>query len=226
MGESGSIRRSGSSREGTPSPSAAAEPAVPERTPRKPAQGPERASEWTAERMSERAAERAGARAQEREAARAHRLDSTGVGKPIPRSEAEAQGLEREKPLLRPARSTSSRRNAPYIRQPKPRKTAEAIDDLGEDESYSSGFAHDSNIAVGGSLPLSGQPYRRSRADMGKLQRDLHYGQYLEIPKGRRQIFASRERERQIRSRIAAVVVIAVLLLATLLILRLGGALG
>lgn len=201
MGESGSIRRSVSSREGTPSPSAAAEPTTAERTPRKGAE-----------------------RSQEREAARERRLDSTGVGKPIPRSEA--KGLEREKPLLRPTRSTGSRRNAPYIRQPKPRKTAEAIDDLGEDESYSAGFAHDSNIAVGGSLPLSGQPYRRSRADMGKLQRDLHYGQYLEIPKGRRQIFASRERERQIRSRIAAVVVIAVLLLATLLILRLGGALG
>ena len=201
MGESGSIRRSVSSREGTPSPSAAAEPTTAERTPRKGAE-----------------------RSQERVATRERRLDSTGVGKPIPRSEA--KGLEREKPLLRPTRSTGSRRNAPYLRQPKPRKTAEAIDDLGEDESYSAGFAHDSNIAVGGSLPLSGQPYRRSRADMGKLQRDLHYGQYLEIPKGRRQIFASRERERQIRSRIAAVVVIVVLLLATLLILRLGGALG
>ena len=201
MGESGSIRRSVSSREGTPSPSAAAEPTTAERTPRKGAE-----------------------RSQERVATRERRLDSTGVGKPIPRSEA--KGLEREKPLLRPTRSTGSRRNAPYIRQPKPRKTAEAIDDLGEDESYSAGFAHDSNIAVGGSLPLSGQPYRRSRADMGKLQRDLHYGQFLEIPKGRRQIFASRERERQIRSRIAAVVVIVVLLLATLLILRLGGALG
>ena len=201
MGESGSIRRSVSSREGTPSPSAAAEPTTAERTPRKGAE-----------------------RSQERVATRERRLDSTGVGKPIPRSEA--KGLEREKPLLRPTRSTGSRRNAPYIRQPKPRKTAEAIDDLGEDESYSAGFAHDSNIAVGGSLPLSGQPYRRSRADMGKLQRDLHYGQYLEIPKGRRQIFASRELERQIRSRIAAVVVIVVLLLATLLILRLGGALG
>ena len=201
MGESGSIRRSVSSREGTPSPSAAAEPTTAERTPRKGAE-----------------------RSQERVATRERRLDSTGVGKPIPRSEA--KGLEREKPLLRPTRSTGSRRNAPYIRQPKPRKTAEAIDDLGEDESYSAGFAHDSNIAVGGSLPLSGQPYRRSRADMGKLQRDLHYSQYLEIPKGRRQIFASRERERQIRSRIAAVVVIVVLLLATLLILRLGGALG
>ena len=201
MGESGSIRRSVSSREGTPSPSAAAEPTTAERTPRKGAE-----------------------RSQERVATRERRLDSTGVGKPIPRSEA--KGLEREKPLLRPTRSTGSRRNAPYIRQPKPRKTAEAIDDLGEDESYSAGFAHDSNIAVGGSLPLSGLPYRRSRADMGKLQRDLHYGQYLEIPKGRRQIFASRERERQIRYRIAAVVVIVVLLLATLLILRLGGALG
>ncbi|MGI6756208.1 MAG: hypothetical protein ACOX4F_09385 [Atopobiaceae bacterium] len=154
---------------------------------------------------------------------RAMRVDSTGVGKPIPRSKADAQGIERERPLMRPARKPA--RNTPYIRQPKPRKTAEAIDDIGEDESYSTGFAHDSNFSVGGPSPISGQVYRQSRADMGKLQRGLHYGQYLEIPKGRRQIFASRERERQIRSRIAAVVVIAALALATLLVLRLGGAL-
>ena len=44
-----------------------------------------------------------------------------------------------------------------------------------------------------------------------QLRRDLHYGQYLEIPKGRRDIFASRERKTRIKTAIALVAVLAVL---------------
>lgn len=101
----------------------------------------------------------------------------------------------------------------PYVRKPRPRKTQEAIDDLADDNTPSATYAHDSNVAVGGVTPLAGRPYSRSRSDMGKLQRDLHYGQYLEIPKGKRQIFASRERSRQIRSRIVIGVILVVLVL-------------
>jgi cell division septal protein FtsQ len=46
---------------------------------------------------------------------------------------------------------------------------------------------------------------------MPQLRRDLHYGQYLEIPKGRRDIFASRERKMRIRSVIALIAVIVIL---------------
>lgn len=46
---------------------------------------------------------------------------------------------------------------------------------------------------------------------MPQLRRDLHYGQYLEIPKGRRDIFASRERKMRIRSVVALIAVIVVL---------------
>lgn len=144
-------------------------------------------------------------------------LESTGVGKPIPRGRAHELGGTGEVPLPRPRGYTGNR--TPYIRQPRPRKTQEAINDMEQDETYSVGFAHDSNVAVGGNTPLSGLGYRRSRADMGKLQRDLHYGQYLEIPKGKRQIFSSRERERQIRSRAAMVGVVAFLIIATIIII-------
>ena len=103
----------------------------------------------------------------------------------------------------------------PYVRKPKPRKTQEAINDFEQDESFSAGFTHDSNVTVRGRNPLSGTAYSRSRANMSQLQRDLHYGQYLEIPKGKRQIFSSRERSAAIRSRaITAAIVIVLVIVA------------
>ena len=104
----------------------------------------------------------------------------------------------------------------PYVRKAKPRKTQEAINDFEQDESYASSFTHDSNITVRGRNPLSGSAYSRSRTNMTKLQRDLHYGQYLEIPKGRRQIFSSRERSAAIRSRAAIAAILIVLLIVAI----------
>ena len=112
--------------------------------------------------------------------------------------------------------SESIENRTPYVRKPKPRKTQEAINDFEQDESYASGFTHDSNITVRGRNPLSGSAYSRSRTNMTKLQRDLHYGQYLEIPKGRRQIFSSRERSAAIRSRAAIAGILIVLLLVAI----------
>ena len=112
----------------------------------------------------------------------------------------------------------------PYVRRSRPRKTQEAINDIEQDETYSAGFTHDSNITVRGRNPLSGTPYNRSRANMPQLQRDLHYGQYLEIPKGRRQIFSSRERSAAIRTRAITaaicIVLLVVMIIAWQLILK------
>lgn len=103
----------------------------------------------------------------------------------------------------------------PYVPKARPRKTQEAINDLEEDESFAAGFTHDSNVTVGSRNPLSGRAYNRSRGGVAQLQRDLHYGQYLEIPKGKRQIFSSRERSAAIRSRaIIAVIMIALVVIA------------
>lgn len=103
----------------------------------------------------------------------------------------------------------------PYVPKARPRKTQEAINDLEEDESFAAGFTHDSNVTVGSRNPLSGRAYNRSRGGVAQLQRDLHYGQYLEIPKGKRQIFSSRERSAAIRSRaIIAVIMITLVVIA------------
>lgn len=97
----------------------------------------------------------------------------------------------------------------PYVRTPRPRITQPAINDLADDDDLAtSGYTHDSGYTSGGALS-SGRGYRRSRSDMNQLRRNLHYGQYLEIPKGRRDIFAKRERASRVKSLLAAVVVIA-----------------
>ena len=68
---------------------------------------------------------------------------------------------------------------------------------------------HDSDYV--GSRGMGGRSYRRSREQGEQLRRNLHYGQYLEIPKGRRDIFVSRERKSRRRSLIACIVVLAIL---------------
>lgn len=109
----------------------------------------------------------------------------------------------------------------PYVRKQRPRKTQEAINDLEQDETYAQGFTHDSNVTVSSRNPLSGTVYSRSRQKMPQLQRDLHYGQYLEIPKGRRQIFSSRERAAAVRSRAFTAIIVIILIVVAAIALNL-----
>lgn len=115
----------------------------------------------------------------------------------------ETPAPEASQPAPRPQR---------YTRARTPHKTVAPINDFDNQVSSEGfeGFTHDSDYANRGSV-LSGRSYRKSRSEMPQLRRDLHYGQYLEIPKGRRDIFASRERKMRIRSAIALIAVIVVL---------------
>lgn len=115
----------------------------------------------------------------------------------------------------------------PYVRQPRARITQPAINDLAADDDLAaSAYTHDSDFTTGGGI-ASGRGYSRSRSDMRRLQKDLHYGQYLEIPKGRRDIFAKRERANRAKSLVAAVVVIAlVFFVGYLVVTWLSGSLG
>lgn len=110
-----------------------------------------------------------------------------------------------------PARETPAPR---YVRRRAPHRSQGTVDDLTDDSVPHASYTHDSNIAVGGSTPLSGMAYRRSRNNMSRVKSGSRYGQYLEIPKGRRSIFASRERARRRRSVLALAAVVALLILA------------
>ncbi|MCH3967323.1 MAG: hypothetical protein PHR15_08075 [Atopobiaceae bacterium] len=79
---------------------------------------------------------------------------------------------------------------------------------------------HDSSYIKPSKNPLAGIGYRRSRSKMPQLQHELHYGQYLEMPKGRRSIFASQEQRRHQRGVIAGIIVVAVLAIVGFLIWR------
>ena len=103
-----------------------------------------------------------------------------------------------------------ARRPAPYVRQRPAHRSVEPIDDLAEEGVEPEVMTHESGYTVRGGA-LSGGAYRRSRAGGEQLRRDLHYGQYLEIPKGRRDIFASRERKTRIKTAVALLVLLAVL---------------
>ena len=109
-----------------------------------------------------------------------------------------------------PNRGTAGRHATPYVRQRPAHRSVEPIDDLAQEPDEAGYVTHDSDFTVPGGA-ISGRAYRRSRAEGAQLRRDLHYGQYLEIPKGRRDIFASRERRTRIKTAVALFVVLAVL---------------
>ena len=105
-----------------------------------------------------------------------------------------------------------------YVRQRTPHRSQGSLDDLADDSQDAGNYTHDSNISVGGATPLSGMAYRRSRSNMSRVKNGSRYGQYLEIPKGRRTIFASRERARRRKSVLALLAVVTLLALAAMFI--------
>lgn len=107
-----------------------------------------------------------------------------------------------------------------YVRPRTYHRSAEPIDDLAyaEDQAFEASVVHDSDFTIGSRNPFSGKGYRRSQREMPQLRQDLKYGQYLSIPKGRRSIFQSRERQQRIRSVVGLIIVIALLAVAAVLI--------
>ena len=104
--------------------------------------------------------------------------------------------------LPREAEEAAPVERTPYVHKRAPRRTIEAIES-------STVYTHESDIAIGGMV--SDGRYRRARAEVSQFQKNNRYGQYLEIPKGRRSIFVKRESARRRRSVLAALVVIALL---------------
>lgn len=114
--------------------------------------------------------------------------------------------------------STPTAQAAPrYVRKRTPHVSQGTLDDLYDESEDSITYTHDSNISVGGATPLSGMAYRRARSRLNRVN-NTRYGQYLEIPKGRRTIFASRERARRRNSVLALFAVIILLALAAILL--------
>lgn len=105
-----------------------------------------------------------------------------------------------------------------YVREPVPHHTQAAINRMDEDDFESSiDYSHESGYTTRRGSAFSGGGYRRSRADEQRFKKDLKYGQYLEVPKGRRDLFASQQQQRARTAAIVAVLVAAVLIVALIL---------
>lgn len=115
-----------------------------------------------------------------------------------------------------------------YHRPATPHRTMPPVDDLAEDDLEAQiNYVHDTDYANRSLDPLSSREYRRNRSELSKAQKDLKYGQYLSVPKGRRAIFARQERVRRIKTIVAAVLLVAVIgVVAYLLWQLIQGALG
>lgn len=119
-------------------------------------------------------------------------------------------------PSPAPAGSAAPARDAyrpAYVRPAKPRRTVASIDNIDQDAFDARGnYTHDSNFSASG----------QNRIRQGdRLRRDSQYGQYLEVPKGKKTIFSSREQARQRRSAIVMAAIVAVLVILLVVAVRL-----
>lgn len=100
---------------------------------------------------------------------------------------------------------------APLTREPTPHRTQPPVDLMSEDDEASAiDYAHESDYTTRRGSMLSGAGYRRSRSDERRFKEGLKYGQYLEVPKGRRDLFATKKQQRNRRVAIACIAVVAV----------------
>lgn len=105
-----------------------------------------------------------------------------------------------------------------YVHPTRPHVTQGTIDDDTRDAFENNGtYAHDSNFTARGASPIAGRQYRRGRADMDRLRRDSQYSQYLQVPKGKRAIFSSREQARRRKSTIAVIAIVALILIVLII---------
>ena len=99
----------------------------------------------------------------------------------------------------------------PYVRRHRPHKTVEPISDFtlpGEKleipENQAAGFESSK-----GAYAKKG--WRKPKNEIAHLRKDVHYGQYLQVPKGQRDIFVRKERRSNAGSLIAAIIVLAII---------------
>ena len=114
--------------------------------------------------------------------------------------------------------SAPMRGREPFVREPVPHVTQPAVDLMEEDDTEGAiDYTHESDFTTRRGPVLSGAGYRRSRADEKRFKKDLKYGQYLSVPKGRRDLFSSKRQMQQRRMTVALVAVVAVAVAALII---------
>ena len=98
----------------------------------------------------------------------------------------------------------------PYVHQRRAHKTVEPISDFSRPDEEEVSTLHDSSFTLGKGGRGS-RNWKKANGEIAQLRKDLHYGQYLQVPKGQRDIFAKKERRSNAGSLIAAVIVLIII---------------
>ena len=101
-----------------------------------------------------------------------------------------------------------------FVHPPARRRTQPPVNVSAEDFDPID-YAESTSYTSRSHQPLSGAGYRRSRHHAERMKRNLRYGQYLEVPKGQRDIFSPQDRRRS--ATIALVVALALVIAAVVL---------
>lgn len=115
---------------------------------------------------------------------------------------------ETENPQAQAAPASQSPKQ-PYVHQRRAHKTVEPISDFSRPDEEEVSTLHDSGFTLGKSGRGS-RNWKKANGEIAQLRKDLHYGQYLQVPKGQRDIFAKKERRSNAWSLIAAVIVLLI----------------
>lgn len=107
-----------------------------------------------------------------------------------------------------------------FVREPRHHVSQPPVNDMQADDTFQTQYSHESGYTLSNRNRISRGAYRGAQSQETKVRQELKYGQYLSVPKGSREIFGSRERQRRRTIGVAAVVValIALVVIAMVLI--------
>ncbi|WP_293824264.1 hypothetical protein [uncultured Parolsenella sp.] len=107
-----------------------------------------------------------------------------------------------------------------FVREPRHHISQAPVNDMQADDTFQTQYSHESGYTLSNRNRISRGAYRGAQSQETKVRQELKYGQYLSVPKGSREIFGSRERQRRRTIGVATVVValIALVVIAVVLV--------
>lgn len=106
-----------------------------------------------------------------------------------------------------------------FVREPRRHISQPPVNDMQADDTFQTQYSHESGYTLSNHNRISRGAYRGGRAQETKVRQELKYGQYLSVPKGSREIFGSRERQRRRTIGVAAAVVAAIAIVVIIVVL-------
>ncbi len=130
----------------------------------------------------------------------------------------EAPREDAAQPAPAPRRAAHASGRPAYVHEPRHHRTQPPVNDVQADDTFEHQYAHDSSYTLSSRSPISRGAYRRARSSETKIRQELKYGQYLSVPKGNREIFASHDRTRRNRLLVVCAVVVVIAIVALIVL--------